>query len=77
MTTIDETPLARAGRRAELAAFLRARRTRITPPTWACRPGSRRRTPGLRREEVAVARTLRLDQAEIERLHLTRRLATR
>lgn len=94
MTTIDR---ARDGRRTELAAFLRARRTRIRPTDVGLPPGSRRRTPGLRREEVAqlagigvtwytwleqgrpirasvqvldaVARTLRLDQAEIEHLY--------
>src|SRR6266513_6066395 len=41
------------GRRAELAAFLRARRERITPEQAGLPPGTRRRTPGLRREEVA------------------------
>jgi len=40
-------------RRAELAAFLRSRRERITPEQAGLPPGSRRRTPGLRREEVA------------------------
>src|SRR5690242_1809296 len=40
-------------RRAELAAYLRARRERITPEQAGLPPGSRRRTPGLRREEVA------------------------
>jgi hypothetical protein len=40
-------------RRAELAAFLRARRERITPEQAGLPQGSRRRTPGLRREEVA------------------------
>jgi transcriptional regulator with XRE-family HTH domain len=94
VTTVDG---ARDGRRTELAAFLRARRTRISPTDVGLPPGSRRRTPGLRREEVAqlagigvtwytwleqgrpirasvqvldaVARTLRLDQAEIEHLY--------
>jgi len=94
VTTIEQ---ARDGRRTELAAFLRARRTRISPGDVGLPPGSRRRTPGLRREEVAqlagigvtwytwleqgrpirasvqvldaVARTLRLDQAEIEHLY--------
>jgi transcriptional regulator with XRE-family HTH domain len=109
VTTLDQTPLtprttrgdgggvARGGRRTELAAFLRARRTRIAPTDVGLPPGSRRRTPGLRREEVAqlagigvtwytwleqgrpirasvqvldaVARTLRLDQAEIKHLY--------
>jgi transcriptional regulator with XRE-family HTH domain len=40
-------------RRAELASFLRTRRERITPEQAGLPPGSRRRTPGLRREEVA------------------------
>jgi hypothetical protein len=40
-------------RRAELAAFLRTRRERVTPEQAGLPPGTRRRTPGLRREEVA------------------------
>ena len=84
-------------RRTELAEFLRIRRARISPTDVGLPPGPRRRTPGLRREEVAqlagvgvtwytwleqgrpihasvqvldaVARTLRLDQAEIEHLY--------
>jgi transcriptional regulator with XRE-family HTH domain len=83
-------------RRTELAAFLRSRRGRITPADVGMPAGPRRRTPGLRREEVAqlagvgitwytwleqgrpinvsvqvleaIARTLRLDQAEYEHL---------
>ena len=43
----------RRTRRAELAAFLRSRRERITPEDVGLPPGFRRRTPGLRREEVA------------------------
>ncbi|RJL32381.1 helix-turn-helix transcriptional regulator [Bailinhaonella thermotolerans] len=43
----------RASRRSELAAFLRSRRERITPADVGLPPGVRRRTPGLRREEVA------------------------
>ena len=39
--------------RTELAAFLRSRRARITPQMVGLPPGPRRRTPGLRREEVA------------------------
>jgi transcriptional regulator with XRE-family HTH domain len=85
-------------RRSELAGFLRARRERLTPQEVGLPPGPRRRTPGLRREELAllagvgvtwytwleqgrpinasvqvldaVARTLRLDNAE--RGHLYR-----
>lgn len=41
------------GRRPELAAFLRGRRARVTPADVGMAPGLRRRTPGLRREEVA------------------------
>jgi transcriptional regulator with XRE-family HTH domain len=40
-------------RRTELAAFLRARRERISPEDVGLPPGSRRRTAGLRREELA------------------------
>jgi hypothetical protein len=43
-----------AGRRRELAAFLRSRRERIAPEQVGMPPASRRRTPGLRREEVAT-----------------------
>jgi transcriptional regulator with XRE-family HTH domain len=91
-------PALRAGsRRSELAQFLRSRRARITPADVGLPAGLRRRTPGLRREEVAqlagvgvtwytwleqgrpinasvqilaaIARTLRLDQAEREHLY--------
>ncbi|WP_441246196.1 helix-turn-helix transcriptional regulator [Kitasatospora sp. McL0602] len=41
-------------RRHELAAFLRSRRERISPEQVGLPPTSRRRTPGLRREEVAL-----------------------
>ena len=40
-------------RRAELAAFLRSRRERLRPEDVGMPAGGRRRTPGLRREEVA------------------------
>ncbi|MFE6662628.1 helix-turn-helix domain-containing protein [Streptomyces sp. NPDC057697] len=40
-------------RRQELADFLRSRRERITPEQVGLVRGRRRRTPGLRREEVA------------------------
>src|SRR5258708_27992137 len=40
-------------RRSELAAFLRSRRERIRPEDAGLAPGIRRRTAGLRREEVA------------------------
>jgi transcriptional regulator with XRE-family HTH domain len=81
----------------DLGSFLRSRRERIMPEDVGIAPGARRRTPGLRREEVAhlsgvgvtwytwleqgrpinvsahvlgaVARTLRLDEAECDHLY--------
>jgi transcriptional regulator with XRE-family HTH domain len=41
-------------RRAELSDFLRTRRARIAPSDVGLADGARRRTPGLRREEVAL-----------------------
>jgi transcriptional regulator with XRE-family HTH domain len=49
MVSTDHTRI----RRHELATFLRSRRERITPEDVGLPPGGRRRTPGLRREEVA------------------------
>ncbi len=43
-----------AERRAELTDFLRTRRARLAPEDVGLISGSRRRTPGLRREEVAL-----------------------
>lgn len=40
--------------RTELAEFLRSRRERITPEELGLQSSGRRRTPGLRREEVAA-----------------------
>ncbi|MGI5352299.1 helix-turn-helix transcriptional regulator [Streptomyces sp. CA-250714] len=55
--TAHATPETRAPadsvRREELAAFLRSRRERIAPEQVGLPRGPRRRTPGLRREEVA------------------------
>ncbi|MEY9944588.1 helix-turn-helix transcriptional regulator [Kitasatospora sp. GAS1066B] len=62
MTVLDtpaEAPAITAGagqaraRRTELAAFLKACRARVSPEDVGLPPGLRRRTPGLRREEVA------------------------
>jgi transcriptional regulator with XRE-family HTH domain len=93
------TPASAPGRRRdELRDFLRTRRARLTPADVGMPDGGRRRTPGLRREEVAVlagvgvswytwleqgrdikvsgdvldavARALRLDEAEREHLYL-------
>ena len=55
-TTDDSTEDTSAGddvRRGELADFLRRRREAITPAQVGLPLGGRRRTPGLRREEVA------------------------
>ncbi|TIS55400.1 helix-turn-helix transcriptional regulator [Mesorhizobium sp.] len=41
-------------RRRELGAFLRSRRERLSPQAAGIAAGARRRTPGLRREEVAM-----------------------
>lgn len=41
-------------RRDELAAFLRARRNALSPADVGLPPGRSRRTPGLRREELAL-----------------------
>jgi len=47
MMTSDDT------RRRELGEFVRAHRERLRPAMFGLDPGSRRRTPGLRREELA------------------------
>src|SRR6202046_3914088 len=41
-------------RREELGKFLRARRAQLSPADFGTPAGSRRRTPGLRREELAL-----------------------
>ena len=41
-------------RRVELGKFLRTRRARLSPADFGMPAGSRRRTPGLRREELAL-----------------------
>jgi transcriptional regulator with XRE-family HTH domain len=53
--TVNEngSHLASSARRTELAAFLRTRRERISPEDVGLPPGTRRRTAGLRREELA------------------------
>ncbi|MET7761798.1 helix-turn-helix transcriptional regulator [Streptomyces sp. NPDC005336] len=61
MTTMVRDAAAGTGaeiRRSELAAFLRSRRERITPEQVGLVRGRRRRTPGLRREEVAHLSTV-------------------
>src|SRR5580693_1209165 len=59
VTTVDGGSRANHGqaastaRRTELAAFLRSRRERISPEDVGLPVGTRRRTAGLRREEIA------------------------
>jgi transcriptional regulator with XRE-family HTH domain len=54
MATMNGTARTQASaRRTELAAFLRSRRERVQPEDVGLPPGSRRRTAGLRREELA------------------------
>lgn len=50
---MPRTDAGRPQRRDALGAFLRSRRERIAPETVGLPPAPRRRTPGLRREEVA------------------------
>jgi transcriptional regulator with XRE-family HTH domain len=52
VTVTEPAETAVAGR-SEFGAFLRSRRERIAPEDVGLPPGGRRRTPGLRREEVA------------------------
>lgn len=48
------TDATRQIRRTELGGFLKASRGRLRPDDVGIEPGGRRRTPGLRREEVAL-----------------------
>jgi len=50
----DAGGVATERRREELGKFLKARRARLSPEDFGMPPGPRRRTPGLRREEVAL-----------------------
>jgi hypothetical protein len=54
VVTYEATAAPTERRRAELGNFLRARRARLGPEDFGMPAGSRRRTPGLRREEVAL-----------------------
>jgi transcriptional regulator with XRE-family HTH domain len=51
---MDQRPDTSHARRRELAAFLRSRRASLTPKDVGLPEGFRRRTPGLRREELAM-----------------------
>ncbi|MGS2810972.1 helix-turn-helix transcriptional regulator [Nocardia sp. MW-W600-9] len=53
MSEVVDMRSVRTERRAQLGAFLKSRRARIAPGDVGLPPGPRRRTPGLRREEVA------------------------
>jgi transcriptional regulator with XRE-family HTH domain len=50
----SKDPVASERRRSELGKFLRTRRARLSPADFGMPAGLRRRTPGLRREEVAL-----------------------
>ncbi|MFH8366401.1 helix-turn-helix transcriptional regulator [Streptomyces sp. NPDC018031] len=50
----SESPAGALHRREQLRDFLRTRRARLTPADVGMATAGRRRTPGLRREEVAV-----------------------
>jgi transcriptional regulator with XRE-family HTH domain len=52
-SALADARLLRKARRGELSAFLKTRRARIAPGEVGLPAGARRRTPGLRREEVA------------------------
>lgn len=51
---MKDTQITREARRREFGAFLRSRREKLMPTSVGLSEGLRRRTPGLRREEVAV-----------------------
>lgn len=51
---MNESVTIARSRRREFGAFLRSRRERLTPASVGLPEGARRRTPGLRREEVAL-----------------------
>lgn len=75
MYYLQLAPAAHTGRmdKHELGAFLRSRRERLRPEDVGLPAGPRRRTPGLRREEVAVLAHIsteyyvRLEQARAPR----------
>ncbi|MGV1755587.1 helix-turn-helix transcriptional regulator [Rhizobium sp. A22-96] len=52
--TINQSQTVLEARRREFGAFLRSRREKLTPSGVGLPEGFRRRTPGLRREEVAL-----------------------
>ncbi|MDR3489537.1 MAG: helix-turn-helix transcriptional regulator [Bradyrhizobium sp.] len=51
---MSDTQIPIEARRREFGAFLRTRREKLTPASVGLAEGFRRRTPGLRREEVAL-----------------------
>jgi transcriptional regulator with XRE-family HTH domain len=51
---MSDSPTPLEARRGEFGAFLRSRREKLTPASVGLADGFRRRTPGLRREEVAL-----------------------
>src|SRR5260370_27335535 len=70
MKQMSDSPTPPEARRREFGAFLRTRRERLTPASVGLAEGFRRRTPGLRREGVALVaggRTTRYTRLEQRR----------
>src|SRR6266446_1134582 len=69
MVSAAARPGTHSGSRSELADLLRSRRHRLTPADVGLPAGTRRRTAGLRREEVAQLAGITVapeDQAQAE-----------
>jgi Helix-turn-helix domain len=60
-TEVPASSRVHGGDRPELAAFLHTRRERLRPQDVGLPDGQRRRTPGLRRQEVAQLASLSVD----------------
>lgn len=68
MSTSSTAPDPRQGIRAEISDFLRTRRDALSPQAAGIIAGSRRRVPGLRREELAMLAGMSVDYyARMER----------
>lgn len=68
MSTSSTAPDPRQGIRAEISDFLRTRRDTLSPQAAGIIAGSRRRVPGLRREELAMLAGMSVDYyARMER----------
>jgi transcriptional regulator with XRE-family HTH domain len=65
-------PDERPDNREDIREFLATRRARLTPADVGLPPGSRRRVPGLRREEVAVLAGVSIEwYTRLEKGHIT------